>query len=101
MSSDYDRALTPEQADAVFTILVEHAGAHPDDRAEFLYHETKDGGCTEFRFQGSLGFGGKFYVNADRWYVGAYREDMTPDRAEVIERVNGLLAGLREGAMTQ
>ncbi|GGM52605.1 hypothetical protein ACFFX1_55460 [Dactylosporangium sucinum] len=85
--------MTPEQAGAVFDVLVRHAGAAEHQRDEFVYHLRH--GCEEFRFMGSLGFGGKLYVEPGRWRVGCYPEDLTPERAAVIERVNAVLDGAR------
>lgn len=88
------RALAAEQANAVWDVLVEHAGASEDGREDFVFHQTA-GGCTEYRFQGSLGFGGKFWNANGRWYVSAYREDTTPGRASAIDLTNAALSGLR------
>lgn len=46
--------------------------------------EALGDGCPggEFRFQGTLGFGGKFWSYG--WYVNCYSEDETPARAAVI-----------------
>lgn len=85
--------MTREQASTVYDILVRCAGAREDDRDAFVFHLTD--GCKEWRFQGSLGFGGKLYVEPRRWRVGCYREDLTPERAEVIQRTNAVLAGAR------
>lgn len=85
--------MTGEQANAVFDLLVRHAGAREEQRDEFVYHMTR--GCEEFRFQGSLGFGGKLYVDRRGWRVGCYREDLTPERADTIRRVNAALDGCR------
>jgi hypothetical protein len=92
--------------DAAYTILVEECGAREDGREMFrtlLRHDIRRGdGGIEYRFQGALGFGGKFrtcYVNPpefDRYrlYVDCYREDETPERLAMIERANQRLADL-------
>jgi hypothetical protein len=85
--------MTEEQANAVFDVLVERAGAREDMRDEFVFHLTR--GCEEFRFQGALGFGGKLYVEPRRWRVSCYREDETPERVEAIWVTNAALDGLR------
>jgi hypothetical protein len=56
-----------------------------------------DGYCAEYRFQGDLGFGGKFWRNDGRWYVSAYPEDVKarPERAGIIEATNAALAELQ------
>ncbi|WP_426513135.1 hypothetical protein ACPPVO_22415 [Dactylosporangium sp. McL0621] len=86
--------MTPEQANAVFDVLVAHAGVYEEQRDELVYHLTH--GCEEFRFMGSLGFGGKLYVEPRRWRVSCYREDETPERVEAIRVTNEALVGLRE-----
>lgn len=86
-------ALTREQANAVYDVLVEHAGASEADRADFALYVSC--GVTEYRFQGGLGFGGKFWTSGGRWYVTCYREDLTADRQRAIDVTNAALAGLR------
>ncbi|MER7280520.1 hypothetical protein ABT369_39385 [Dactylosporangium sp. NPDC000244] len=88
--------MTEDQANAVYNVLVEHAGAREDDRDAFVYHVTH--GCEEYRFQGVLGFGGKLYVEPRRWRVSCYREDETPARVEAIWVTNEALAELRAAA---
>lgn len=85
--------MTPEEATAVYDLLVRHAGADPDELDAFVSHLTD--GCTEWRFRGSLGFGGKLYVEPDRWRVDCYCEDLTPERAETIRYVNAALDACR------
>lgn len=84
--------MTPDRANAVFDILVQHAGASEWQREEFvLLHTT--GRCDEFRFMGRLGAGGKFWRHG--WTVSCYPEDQTPERAVAIARTNSALAGCR------
>ncbi len=85
--------MTEEQAHAVYALLVQHAGAHEDDRDAFVYHVAH--GCTEYRFQGCLGFGGKLYVERRRWRIGCYPEDKTAARVAIIDLTNAKLAELR------
>ena len=87
-------ALTAEQANAVYDVLVQHAGARSEDREIFVILETGSW-CREYRFQGKLGFGGKFYVDPDTWRVGCYREDLTADRQQILDVTNAALSGLR------
>lgn len=92
--------LTAEQANAIWDVLVEHAGASELGRSDFVDVETWQD-CTEYRFQGSLGFGGKFWRNRDRWYVTAYPEDVRglPERQQAIDTANAALAELKQGDM--
>lgn len=82
-------------AHKVWDVLVETAGAHERGRDEFVYHQTRKHPPTEYRFQGLLGFGGKFWSERARWRVTAYPEDMTPERKTIIEQANAALAELK------
>jgi len=77
-------------------ILVEHAGAtsNPREKDYFVYlayTDNKYDKLREYRFQGNLGFGGKFYRNDGKLYVTCYAEDLNPNRIEIINKVNKLL----------
>ncbi len=75
-----------ELLNRVWDVLVEHVGARESWRGEFLaVHDT------EFRFQGSLGFGGKVY-GKHFLHIDCYYEDYTPERLDLIKRVNNILA---------
>jgi len=86
--------VTEAEAEAIYDILVEHAGAQsdPDERWSFVHAVVK--GTTEYRFIGNLGFGGKFWP--DHWTVTCYIEHETPERTEIIRRTNKALADLLE-----
>lgn len=83
-----------ELARAVYAVLVELCGAsaRPDDIASFVAHCTSDTPGTEYRFVGSLGFGGKFRYPG--MTVDCYPEDATPHRQAAIGRANERLAQL-------
>lgn len=87
--------LTHDQADAIYTALVAHAGASEDDRRFFVEAQTDDYHY-EYRFIGGLGFGGKFWRNDGRWYVSAYPEDVRvrPSRQQAINNTNAALSAL-------
>lgn len=79
-------------------VLVPIAGTnpHPDRREGFIldYIETKYP-ATEWRFQGSLGFGGKFWMQDNlKCSVSCYREDETPEREKTIAKANLALSAL-------
>lgn len=80
------RILTRDEALAAWAVLVEVAGARdrPDDRDDFVRHATR-AGQVEYRFQGTLGFGGKFYFDGWTARVGCYPEDRTPLRDAICE----------------
>ncbi len=80
-------------SDRVYTILIQETGASPEDRFSFRnWFENQEG--FEYRFQGALGFGGKFWRNNGRFYVTCYRENETPERLAVIEKTNAALAAI-------
>jgi hypothetical protein len=80
-------------ANRIYDVLVEECGASNADRDYFVqWHAAADG--DEFRFQGTLGFGGKFWAN--RWSVNCYREDETPARLATMGRANARLAEIRD-----
>lgn len=102
------RSLTRDEADAVYTVLVEEAGARSgeDARRDFTVYATRPGRApsgrhdpayvfVEWRFGGSLGSGGKLYFFGRRSpWVGCYREHETPERLAIIKRTNARLAAL-------
>jgi hypothetical protein len=100
--------LTVAQANAVYDILVKHAGASDaligesrdapvPPRAEFVFQQTRQY-CAEYRSQGELGFGGKFWHYRDRWYVTAYPEHVKtrPELQDRIDATNTALSALRQ-----
>jgi hypothetical protein len=95
--------VTEDQANAVWDVLVAHAGASDDPdsalgRRIFVLYMTGGHPPDEFRFIGRLGFGGKFWVGGrDGWYVTAYPEDMRrrPEIGQAVEATNDALAELQ------
>ncbi len=95
--------MTEAAAHAVWDVLVAHAGANDGnwERNSFVRHQTSTVE-REWRFQGVLGFGGKFRRQrvwdgddyAERWYVDCYPEDETDARRAAIETTNAALAEL-------
>lgn len=92
------KALTEAQAKAVWQVLVEECSASRDVMDEFSFvsafsTDTSYSPGSEWRFQGCLGFGGKFRYPA--LSVDCYAEDATPARLEVIRVTNARLAALK------
>lgn len=93
------RKISHDQALRAYDILVEHAGARDDEgeRQAFAQHVAHvERPCQEYRFQGKLGFGGKFW-NDDRRetpFVNCYSENATPERTSIILKTNAALAAL-------
>lgn len=87
--------ITAEQADAIFEILKQECGASEFHRGQFPHFVVgrPSLGIAEFRFQGDLGFGGKFYCDSrGHWRVDCYSEDRTPARQAMIDRAMARLA---------
>ena len=82
-------------------VLVQHAGAHDPhghQRENFVRaacQREKMHRLTEYRFGGSLGFGGKFWRAGGKLYVSCYAEDRDIERNAVEKKVNAILAELQ------
>jgi hypothetical protein len=90
--------MTPRLASRIRSVLREECGFesdYVDGALERWLISGASGG--EYRFQGSLGFGGKLYVedHGDRWRVSCYREDETSERREAIRKANKRLRELQ------
>jgi hypothetical protein len=97
--------MTRDEANAIYDILVRECGAaegrdwsYPG-RAHFVAMLTCERPTDEYRFMGSLGFGGKFYARDMR--VGYYGENRTPEREEMVRRANEALKALASGTPTR
>ena len=76
---------------SIFDVLVKEAGAPEQLRDDFVYHHARcEDRCDEFRFVGSLGWGGKYRSGTNS--VSCYSEDETPSRRLVIEKTNAALS---------
>jgi hypothetical protein len=89
-------------AEKIYDILCEHAGCYRAKEGEtdlsrmsFIRYAT-EGTWTEFRFGGSLGFGGKVWNNAGHWYVSCYYEDEGKKQTKIIGKTNAALDKLFE-----
>lgn len=80
-------------ANDVYNLLVAHCEARETNREFFVRWFVNESG-NEWRFQGALGFGGKFWRTLGRWHVNYYREDETPEREAMYEAVNTALKDL-------
>ena len=88
---------------SIYDILIRCCGAseYEQDRQEFVrvagdWDENK---TFEWRFQGSLGFGGKIWLyNSEVPYVNCYPEDSNPSRERSIKKANAELAWLFKNA---
>ena len=86
--------MTKEKANKVYDLLVNIGGAYEHDRDSFIYHHTESKyGCKEWRFCGKLGFGSKYRCDYNR--VDCYKEDETPERIKLMDKLNRALASER------
>jgi hypothetical protein len=87
-----------EIAEKIYIIL-EDLGATSSMRESFIYLQSTDD-LNEWRFQGLLGFGGKFwnewsyFEEKPKWRVSCYTEDENPKRLALIEKTNKKLQEL-------
>jgi hypothetical protein len=85
--------VTEQQADAAYDVLVNVCGAREEERVGFVWHHAKaEPPCREWRFCGSLGFGGKYLSYENR--VDCYIKDASRARHATIKRANDALAEL-------
>ncbi len=91
----WDESLRGEaeaRADAIWAVLVGLCGASPDERDGFVHRAARTPGL-EYRFRGSLGFGGKVYMECPP-RVSCYREDENPKRLILVDAANAILAAI-------
>lgn len=96
--------LTLEQAHTVYTILVAFCGATEGgfERSNFVVSATRSHDHSiEYRFQGLLGFGGKFYAIHNLWYVSYYPEDESENRRVLRDTANFVLKAVFMAYQTQ
>lgn len=79
--------MNKEKLNKVYDLLVSIGGAYEPERDSFIYHHTE--GCSEWRFSGKLGFGGKYRSGYNR--VDCYLEDETPERIKLMNELNSEL----------
>lgn len=93
-------SISVEVARKIWACLVKYAGATPSELDSFLIATTEHN-CDEYRFCGSLGAGGKIYLDnrsaRPRWWVNCNREDETLERRAIIRKVNRKLFQLMAG----
>ena len=97
--------MNEETANLVYDILVEECKAPESMRDAFVCHHINElhqvcekhaYRSNEWRFQGNLGFGGKFWQSKERWYVDCYSEDMADMQKPIIDKANKRLSDLKE-----
>lgn len=82
-----------ETAIKVWLLLIEHAGLTDSEpmRDNFICCAVGETRLQEYRFQGSLGFGGKVRYMDGHWSVYCYPEDHNSVRDQIITRTNEAL----------
>jgi hypothetical protein len=87
-------SMSTDLASRVYQVLVQHCGAPADEAsaASFIHYFTKPNPGSEYRFVGSLGFGGKFRF--PRFTVDCYPEHETAARLAAIRVANEHLSPL-------
>jgi 5'-nucleotidase len=78
-----------EFARKVYKLLMETAGALPSYEEQFVRERNQ---YKEWRFQGIMGFGGKYWPKRNK--INCYKEDETPRILQLIEEINIELARL-------
>jgi hypothetical protein len=89
--------ITSQMAFDIWKVLVDRAGA-PDDMTHqetFIHYASGRDEVQEYRFMGYLGMGGKVRINAGRWTVDCYPEDLNDLRRTLIANTNHNLAELK------
>lgn len=83
-------AIKADQADWIWSVLVDLAGAHEDERDAFVrYLTTPNEHGHEWRFIGRMGFGGKLHYNDFRGaQIDCYPEDRSEERDAIANAVN-------------
>jgi len=84
--------LSVELAIEIYDVLVQYAGANITEKDSFVDSHSNHreyGECTEWRFCGNLGFGGKYrsYTNT----VDCYNEDLNNKTKKIIVTTNDQL----------
>ncbi len=89
------QGLTPAEASWLYAVLVDCCRASPqtDDVAAFVHEFTSENPTREYRFQGGLGFGGKFRF--PQLSVDCYPEDINPARTAMMAAANAKLASMK------
>lgn len=85
--------------EAVYDVLVEHGGTlkDPRDKETFVrYFTQREHRGNEYRCVHALGFGGKFWRNAGRFYVNYYLDERTKKLDAIEAKLNALIIELVE-----
>ena len=78
----------------IYNILIKNCDANLEELEEFVLYNAKKTIYPEWRFQGNLGFGGKYYASTNR--ISCYSEDLNPDTLKILEKTNNELKICKE-----
>lgn len=70
----------------IYNILINNCNADSKQLEEFVSYHIKNSMFPEWRFQGNLGFGGKYHAIFNR--VSCYSEDLNQKTLKIIEKTN-------------
>jgi hypothetical protein len=90
-----NNTLTEEFLNDVYSILVNTGGAKEDERFDFIDIHLNSENCTEYRFGGKFGSGGKYRSTWNS--VTAYSENITKSMQYDLNNINQLLKKLKDG----
>ena len=83
-----NRTLTEELANKIYDYLVKEIRAQESDRRSFVNTMINEKPTNEWRFQGVLGFGGKFWNEHNRFRVSKYPETGCARHEWVVAKAN-------------
>lgn len=86
--------ITPEAANRIFDVLIEHAGASEDEREKFV---TDINAVQERYFSGKFGDGTRFYNTIIGWGVACSPGTDMDQCADAMDTVNKALNELLKG----
>ena len=85
--------MNKERFNRIFDLLVTIGGAQESMRGNFIHcHVVNPIDSSEYRFQGNLGFGGKYWSRTNS--VSCYPEDENHKTKKIMDRLNAELARL-------
>lgn len=91
-------ATSPGFYEAVYALLAQQGQLRfdPLTRSAFVEYFSGSAGVKEWRFQGDLGFGGKFWFRYQGHDFTCYPEDLTNERIELMKRLNDKIKALEQ-----
>lgn len=88
--------ISRDEALKVWDVLLRNECVSPDTDVQEAFVRELSAWPYEYRFRGSLGHGGKVWIDQHDWEIGCYESDETPERLKKINAVNRQLAELKK-----